>query len=383
MWRLLAEKVNGNLTPVAQAQRRRRQSSLAGAFMQDNQHIASLDGLRGTAAAAVVFAHLHLIFPSLERVEIAGIGDRSVAIFFALSGFLMAYLYGDRPINRTTIADFLVSRFSRIYPVYLVAVVAVIVLSSIPGFDFINPIHGPKEIIRHVLLFGSSGVLWSVPPEIQFYLLFPLIWLFISDRRRYQALGLLIAGVLAIDALLGFPGPGILLLSKLALFLFGAVAGRLHPMLGGKQLRRPAGTLIGLLALTLPLFVLVSRQLLSTTDSAWGLEPAFAGALAVLLVAREHPISSALFAAPPMRFLGKISFSLYLFHVPVMFLMANTLSGTLPIYAVVPASLCAALLIAWMSYEWIETPARRALVSLWRRQGVIGATELTSKQVGV
>jgi hypothetical protein len=36
-----------------------------------------------------------------------------------------------------------------------------------------------------------------------------------------------------------------------------------------------------------------------------------------------------------------------------------------------------------MSYEWIETPARRALVSLWRRQGVIGATELTSKQVGV
>ncbi len=350
--------------------------------MREKQHIASLDGLRGIAAAAVVFAHLHLIFPALEGLEVTGIGDRSVAIFFALSGFLMAYLYGDRPISRTAVADFLVSRFSRIYPVYLVAVVAVIALSNIPGFDFINPIQGPKEIVRHVLLFGSSGVLWSVPPEIQFYLLFPVIWLFLTDRKRYQALGLLIAGFLAVDALLGFPGPGILLLSKLAFFLFGAAAGRLHSTLVGQQLRRPVGTLIGLLALALPLFVLVSRQLFPTIESAWGLAPAFAAALAVLLVAREHPISAALFAAPPMRFLGKISFSLYLFHVPVMFLMANALSGMLPLYAVVLVALCAALLIAWISYECIETPARRALVSLWRRRRTIETAEMVEKQLG-
>jgi peptidoglycan/LPS O-acetylase OafA/YrhL len=350
--------------------------------MQEKQHIASLDGLRGIAAAAVVFSHMHLIFPALESLQVIGIGDRSVAIFFALSGFLMAYLYGDRPINRTAVADFLVSRFSRIYPVYLVAVVAVIALSSIPGFDFINPIHGPKEIVRHVLLFGSSGVLWSVPPEIQFYLLFPLIWLFLTDRKRYQALGLLIAGFLAVDALLGFPGPGILLLSKLAFFLFGAAAGRLHSTLVGQQLRQPVGTPIGLLALALPLFVLVSGQLFPTIESAWGLAPAFAAALAVLLVAREHPISAALFAAPPMRFLGKISFSLYLFHVPVMFLMANALSGMLPLYAVVLGALCAALLMAWISYECIETPARRALVSLWRRRRTIETAEMAEKQLG-
>ncbi|MFS2151051.1 acyltransferase family protein [Rhizobium sp. Rhizsp42] len=333
--------------------------------MQEKKHIASLDGLRGMAAAAVVFSHLDLIFPSLAPFMITGVGGRAVAIFFALSGFLMAYLYGDRPISRKAVADFLVSRFSRIYPVYLVAVLVVAVLSSIPGFDFINPIHGGKEILRHILLLGSTGVLWSVPPEIQFYLLFPVIWLFFSDTRRYQVIGVLLAGFLALDALAGFPGPGILLISKLAFFLFGAAVGRLQPLLS----ERLQGTATGVLALTLPFFILISTHLFPNADNAWGLAPAFAGALAVLLVAREHRLSAAVFAAAPMRFLGKISFSLYLFHVPVMFLIGNALSSALPLYIVVPAALAAALLIAWISYECIETPARRALVSLWHQRG--------------
>lgn len=338
--------------------------------MQEKKHIPSLDGLRGIAAAAVVFSHMNLIFPSLGHLMISGIGGRAVAIFFSLSGFLMAYLYGDRPISRKAVSDFLVSRFSRIYPVYLVAVVVVVVLSSIPGFEFINPIHGPTEIIRHIVLLGSSGVLWSIPPEIQFYLLFPLIWLFFSDRKRYQALGMLMAGLLAVNALLGFPGPGILLLSKLAFFLLGTAAGRLYSILD----KQPPGRSMGIMALTLPFFILVSNHVFPTNDNAWGLEPAFAGALAVLVVSVEHPISATLFAAPPMRFLGKISFSLYLFHVPVMFLMANALSGILPISIVIPSALGAALLIAWMSNECIETPARRMLVSLWRRHAWSAAT---------
>lgn len=333
--------------------------------MPENKHIASLDGLRGMAAAAVVFSHLDLIFPPLAPFMITGIGGRAVAIFFALSGFLMAYLYGDRPISRKAVADFLVSRFSRIYPVYLVAVLVVVVLSNIPGLDFINPIQGAREILRHVLLFGSTGVLWSVPPEIQFYLLFPLIWLFCSDTKRYQVIGVLLAGFLALDALAGFPGPGILLVSKLAFFLFGAAVGRVQPLLN----RQSPGLATGLMALTLPFIILVSNQLFPNADNAWGLAPAFAGALAVLLVAREHRLSAAFFAARPMRFLGKISFSLYLFHVPVMFLMGNALSSVLPLYVVAPAALVATLIIAWISYECIETPARRALVSLWHERG--------------
>jgi len=74
--------------------------------MQEKKHIASLDGLRGMAAAAVAFSHPHQIFPSLAPFMITGVGGRAVAIFFALSGFLMAYLYGDRPISRKAVADF-------------------------------------------------------------------------------------------------------------------------------------------------------------------------------------------------------------------------------------------------------------------------------------
>ena len=81
--------------------------------MRERRHIASLDGLRGITALAVVMAHVYLVFPALGPLPLPDIGSGAVAIFFAISGFLMAYLYGDRPFSRKNAADFLVNRFAR------------------------------------------------------------------------------------------------------------------------------------------------------------------------------------------------------------------------------------------------------------------------------
>ncbi|MGO6986980.1 acyltransferase, partial [Rhizobium leguminosarum] len=79
-------------------------------------------------------------------------------------GFLMAHLYGSRPVTRENVLDFLVSRFARIYPVYLVAVVLVAILSSMQSLDFVQPIVSGTDFVRHIFLLGSSGVFWSIPP---------------------------------------------------------------------------------------------------------------------------------------------------------------------------------------------------------------------------
>jgi len=183
------------------------------------RHISSLDGLRGFAAFVVVLSHIHLLYPAVSWWPVLDIGSEAVALFFALSGFLMVYLYGDRPFTRATASEYLVHRFARIYPVYLVAVLFVIALSAIPALGYLYPISGVVEIARHLMMLGSTGVFWSIPPETQFYLFFLLIWMWLDNPKCYAPLAAALACLLAVDAFFDFPGPGILLPSKIEYFL--------------------------------------------------------------------------------------------------------------------------------------------------------------------
>ncbi|TCU17243.1 acyltransferase family protein [Rhizobium sullae] len=332
--------------------------------MDRERHIGSLDGLRGIAAAGVIVAHVNLMFPSALSMPIRDIGSNAVGLFFALSGFLMAYIYGNRPLSPKSCADFLVTRFARIYPVYIAAVLAIALLSLFQDLNYFQPINGIGQVLRHMALMGSSGVFWSVPPEIQFYLLFPLIWLFLSNPIRYRNIAIAIAIFLALDGLLGFPGSGIMLPSKLPFFLFGVVAGRMHRRID----RQEPNIIIGMLALLLPLFLLVRQGVApQTASSLWDMATAFAAALSVFLVALEHPISVVAFGAAPLRFAGRISFSLYLFHAPALFLVEKTLGGTAPSDLVIAVGVATAFGLACVSYYVIEVPARRFLVSRWKR----------------
>ena len=299
--------------------------------MHNRTHIASLDGLRGLAASAVVISHITEIYPAFPMPVAHEIGGNAVALFFALSGFLMTVLYASRPFDLHEVSSFIVNRFARIYPVYLAAVLFVTVLSFIPAVGYYQPITNPTQIFRHVAMMGSTGVFWSIPPEIQFYLAFPLIWMCMSQPARFQTVILLLLGMLALLALTGFPGPGILLLSKLHFFLAGVVAGHFHR----QSTHGAPGAVHGALALGLTVMLLCYQTLFPQFVSAtWGLPTALAVMLIMLTTAREHRLSAAVFASRPLRFLGDISFSVYLFHVPVMFLVGEALGPMLPLAVV-------------------------------------------------
>ncbi|WP_064684687.1 acyltransferase family protein [Rhizobium bangladeshense] len=331
--------------------------------MNRPDYIPSLDGLRGIAALLVVQAHIGLVFPSTAE-RLTTMGSEAVGLFFALSGFLMAHLYGSRPVTRENVLDFLVSRFARIYPVYLVAVLLVAMLSGMQGLNFVQPITGGTDFVRHVLLLGSSGVFWSIPPEIQFYLLFPILWLCLARPNRHGGLIAGFAAVVVVDGLLELPGPGILLVSKLPYFLFGALAGALHAF--SNRWRPSAFT--GILTLLLLVAFFMYRHVLPNfSPEFWGLQSAAAAAVIVALVAWQPPIAAHVLAAAPVRFFGTISFSLYLFHVPIMFLVHRTFETLLPEPALIAAALFVAVGGAWFLHETIEVPSRRLLVTLWQR----------------
>ncbi|UTS89208.1 acyltransferase family protein [Rhizobium anhuiense] len=330
--------------------------------MSRPDYIPSLDGLRGVAALLVVGAHIGFIFP-ITAPHLVSMGDEAVGLFFALSGFLMAHLYGSRPVTRENVLDFLVSRFARIYPVYLAAVVLVAMLSSVQNLDFVQPIAGGADFVRHVFLLGSSGVFWSIPPEIQFYLLFPVLWLCLAQPQRYSGMIVGLTVVVVVDGLVELPGPGILLVSKLPYFLFGALAGMMHSYWSSWI----PSTLTGISTLFLLAVFFTYRHIFpGFSPEFWSLQSAVAAAVIVGLVARQPPIAADVLAAAPVRFLGKISFSLYLFHVPIMFLARLTFDGLMPEPALIVATLFVAVAGAWFIHETIEAPGRRLLVRLWQ-----------------
>ncbi|MBA9029551.1 acyltransferase family protein [Rhizobium leguminosarum] len=330
--------------------------------MSRPDYIPSLDGLRGVAALLVVEAHIGFIFP-ITAPHLVTLGDEAVGLFFALSGFLMAHLYGSRPVTRENVLDFLVSRFARIYPVYLAAVVFVAMLSIMQNLDFVQPIVGITDFVRHVFLLGSSGVFWSIPPEIQFYLLFPVLWLCLARPHRYSGVIVGLTVVVIVDGLIELPGPGIMLVSKLPYFLFGAIAGMMHSHWN----KWNPSAITGILTLFLLAVFFTYRHILSGfSPEFWSLQSAVAAAVIVGLVARQPPIAAHVLAAAPVRFLGKISFSLYLFHVPIMFLTRLTFDALMPEPALIVVTLFVAAIGAWFIHETIEVPGRRRLVLLWQ-----------------
>jgi peptidoglycan/LPS O-acetylase OafA/YrhL len=345
--------------------------------MADNNHISSLDGLRGIAAFIVVVSHVASLIPAIGPLPGAQLGEQGVAIFFALSGFLMAYLYGGKALTRQAALDYLVHRFARIYPVYLFAVAVAALLSSWPGLNYIDTLVGTREVARHILLLGSKGVFWSIPPEIQFYLFFLLLWRCFAQPHKSQTLVAIIATLFVIDAMLDFPGPGIVLISKLPYFLFGALAGRMRALEGRRN--GHAVLAVGIAALSLLVLFIPSRVFgFFPYGHFWGLKSALASAVIVYLVAGENAASAKVLAAPPLLFIGKISFSLYLLHVPVVFFVNRLLSAVLPPVIVVALSLLASIAVAWLSYRLIEGPSRRFIVSLWRSRRAVLASPATT-----
>ncbi len=332
--------------------------------MQQPQHIRSLDGLRGLASFAVVLSHIILLFPRETWAGALVFGNEAVALFFCLSGFLMAYLYGGKSFTRRSATDYLVHRFARIYPVYFVAVISVALLSVVPWLEYPQPLAGSVEIIRHITLLGSTGVFWSIPPEIQFYVFFLMLWFWFEKPKDRLPLGIAIAIGFVMLAYLGFPGPGILLPSKISYFLFGALAGRLFALTG----RLDGGHAAGFLTLAALAFFLASRAIFHTEESFWGVTSALAATVIVFLTATESGLLAPLLGSAPLRHIGKISFSLYLFHMPVMFLTSKALPESLPVGLTIALCIVAAMIFADISYRIVEAPSRTVLMGAWKRR---------------
>jgi len=151
--------------------------------------IKSLTGLRGIVALWVAFFHFSF-FRNEFIQDIVGKGYVAVDIFFVLSAFLLTVSYAEKfkELNYKVIEVFYKKRINRIYPVYIISVIFIVLFlekSTISGF-FINATLLQCFFNPDYLL---NVVYWSLSTEWVCYLIFPfMLWLILHYKIRSEVL---------------------------------------------------------------------------------------------------------------------------------------------------------------------------------------------------
>lgn len=332
-----------------------------------------IEGLRGLAALMVVAAHYLPHF-----FGIGSFGYTGVDLFFVLSGFVFAPYLAGRPLP---LLPHLLRRWFRLYPLYLVALALYAVLHLVRGEPLL---YLPQHLaLLHtwqntVVASYYNAAFWSLPPEVEFYLLLPLLARWVRSLGGLLWLGaaaLLLR--LAVMALQPFPAVGeglplalsVHLPGVLVEFVAGALAWRATRLAPG------VGRRLTLLLLGLALWLLAAGLFVRSLGTGqvvwlagWRLPPGSLDLLAAAAYAAGVAGLAGAWARPPgwlvaaCGWLGALSYGVYLFHNAMLQIVPPALPGTGPLGWAL-ASLFATLLVAAVLHRALEAPARA-----WGRQ---------------
>lgn len=279
----------------------------------DHAHyMPTLDGVRGAACLIVVASHLDYTLKLGWFKDPSAFGSSGVLIFFALSGFLMTMLYFGRACTYDSGMKYFVSRFSRITPAYYIAITAVwLIYLMIPDFEFQMT---PVMLARSYMFGGSAGVFWSIPPEIQFYCFFFLIWFAYERYKQGKPLWLALIGIASIVFIATKSHwPGISLPSKYHIFIFGFLVALLMRHEKARKIVALPIVQIGLVSGAIAYFNFFIVYENIYIDLIYPLLIA----LAVMSLS-VTTFFSWIFQTRFMRMMGNASFSIYLIHHPII-----------------------------------------------------------------
>ena len=295
-----------------------------------------------------------------------GLGQIGVMLFFALSGFLMYILYGNQPISAASLRAYGLRRFFRVVPAF-VAIVLASWLGYRSGWFTLYAIDS-GEAWKHLTLRGEVSVLWTIAVELKFYLFFPLVIAVIAIIKSPGAKLVALLSLYVFFVAMEFDLPKSSLWRFTEFFLGGMIAGLMYMQwqINDRAKRWNNAIFVVclmLLVFSIPRFV---DLLPGITTQLWRnpLPYSLLVSVTVLTAAWLSAPIAPIFANPMMRFLGRISFSLYLIHLPVMrWVLTNFDGGEVPGLLVAVA---AAITGAWIMYRTIELPGQRIGLSLLR-----------------
>ena len=341
--------------------------------------IRVLDGLRGYAALMIVIAHLPQISDSrLGDILIAGstfskIGYLGVDIFFVLSGFLITrILIKEKSENRYSFKIFYLKRALRIFPIYYLTIIICGFLFSWDGMgytaaylsNYYFAVDGAPNPLRHT---------WSLAVEEHFYLVWPLL-IFLFTLKSMKKLILYVLPVFVLLALiftyqyfdlelannLVYRGTQFRLLS----LAIGSLFAFVEPKISNLNNRWTFGV-FGIFISAYLLGLFVSRTILVDVIP----EPSLlfiiftvcssSFFLLILQFENRKNFINSIFVNNPIRFIGKISYGIYLYHFPILYyfgITPNQLNGNFVQLIDIVVPLLLAFIIPVISFYIIEKP---------------------------
>ncbi|MBA3668659.1 MAG: acyltransferase [Sphingomonas sp.] len=354
---------------------------------------ADIDGLRALAVVPVVLYH--------AGFGLTG-GFVGVDVFFVISGFLIASLIQrDLQLGRFSLADFYERRIRRIFPALFAVIGASFVASWVlflpPEFkDFAKSAITTAVFSSNILFFLQSGYFdseamskpllhtWSLAVEEQFYVLFPLLLMSLrnlSRGRHLLILSLVFSASFAASCYATAANPAA------AFYLmptrFWELMGGALLAVAGSELRlaeRPS-TVVAVAGVAMILTAVLFYDESMPFPGLAALLPC-GGALLVLLAGRTSNVASRSLAAEPFLFTGKISYSLYLWHWPLL-VFASYRLGRLPNPAESAAIVAVSLVLAFLSWRFVEQPFRQKRLLAERERLFSGAVAATALTIGV
>jgi peptidoglycan/LPS O-acetylase OafA/YrhL len=352
-----------------------------------------IDGLRALAILSVVFYHG-------GTARLPG-GFTGVDIFFVISGYLIGgHIYAELRTGDFSYLRFYRRRAKRILP----ALFAVLAFTLLAGMLLLSPGEA-AQLARdgcaatlsaaNILFWGKENyfagkselnpllMTWSLGVEEQFYAVIPLLMVLVARVRRGGILPATVAACIvsfAFSTVLAHRNP------MMVFYLLPARAWELGAgvALAVRELEReskPPSSAPALIAGFAGLALMLAPMFLLTAETALRVPPALFSVLGtVLLIAVPASwINRRLLSLPPLTFIGKVSYSWYLWHWPLLAFM-HIVCGIHPPAAAPALAIAASFAAAVLSYFLIEQPfrgSRRAPVPLLVRYGVASAALLT------
>ncbi len=311
----------------------------------------SLDGLRGVAVLIVFLSHTSnegvFLFPF---IDFSGIGKSCVFLFFVLSSFLLTlpFIKRGKESNLFFISNYAIRRFFRIYPLFIFYLMLGFLTSSTlwQNMEFKSIIGIPflltfQELLEHLLLVQGKGVTWSILVEFRYYFLLPLLALTYSViLKNHLLLSTLLTVILIASSQIIWPeahsqvndqrlGP------YLPIFFLGSLLALIFHKWQVSTLKNNKN--IAIVLNLLGWLAMIALILMTPSFSSFILKREIPydyyhnnfllfGILwsIVLFSCMAGGGLRRLFESASLRYLGFISFSIYLFHVVIISLVNSS-----------------------------------------------------------
>lgn len=354
------------------------------------RYITGLDGIRAIAVIMVLSYHLKLsLFKS---------GFLGVTVFFVLSGYLITGILISEVEEEGTIdlKNFWLRRIRRLVPAVMSMAVVIIFVSAVVNRviftkgckDFLASVLGFNnwwQIFNKVSYFEAAGVpspfthCWSLAIETQFYLIYPLILLGIYKLAKSRGegrakRGLLFAGVTLLLALISV----ILMIvlfdpqkdasrvyygtdTRAFSLLFGALLAILWEYrMVPRRLSASVNMVLGSVSFAA---LLVMTIAINGSSNFWYRGGQFVGT--ILTVLMDYAVSgrktwlSRFLSNPVLKWIGDRSYSIYLWHYPIILLISKGIKAS---WWITLIEIVLSVVLAELSYRFIETPIRHGII---------------------